>query len=185
MAVDQHAADERVRLEKIQDDWKLHVSTHGSAPNAAVQYSFDATQELSQLCEVQLGLLKFWGWTISIQEHCPNERLRCWVEVHTAPVIENRILSASAFEEFLREVRRGGLRREFSATIQKEMESVACRYAIMFGDSLTQAECESIISRLAKCRCPFQVTCTRACPTDRSVCSPAETTYSARMGDQV
>ncbi len=155
MAVDQHAADERVRYEKIQDDWKAHVLRHNAAPNAAVQFSFDATEELSQLCAVQLDLLKFWGWTISIQHQ--DARRRSWIDVRTAPVIEKRVLSSHVFEEFLREIRRGGLKKDFSSTIQKEMESVACRYAIMFGDQLTQEECEALLSRLSRCRNPFQV----------------------------
>ena len=157
MAVDQHAADERVRLERIQDDWKAHVSRHGAAPHATVQFSFDATEELSQLCAVQLELLKFWGWAVSIHEQGASRGRRCWVEVRTAPIIEKRILSPHVFEEFLREIRRGGLNRDFSSTIQKEMESVACRYAIMFGDLLTPAECVALLARLATCRNPFQV----------------------------
>jgi DNA mismatch repair protein MLH3 len=157
MAVDQHAADERIRFEKIQDEWKAYVLRHGEAPRAAVQFSFDATEELSQLCAVQLNLLKFWGWTISLHEQGESRGRRCWVEVRTAPVIEKRILSAHIFEEFLREIRRGGLQKEFSSTIQKEMESVACRYAIMFGDFLSKAECEALLSRLGRCRNPFQV----------------------------
>jgi DNA mismatch repair protein MLH3 len=156
MAVDQHAADERIRFEKIQDDWKSYVSRHGEAPKAAVQFSFDATEELSQLCAVQVDLLKFWGWTISIHEQGVNRERRCWVEVRTAPVIEKRVLGAHVFEEFLREIRRGGLQKDFSSTIQKEMESVACRYAIMFGDFLSQTECEVLLKHLARCRNPFQ-----------------------------
>ena len=157
MAVDQHAADERIRLERIQDDWKAYVSMYGEAPKAQVQFSFDATEELSQLCAVHRDLLQFWGWTISIHDQGANRGRRCWLEVRTAPVIEKRILSSHVFEEFLREIRRGGLQKDFSSTIQKEMESVACRYAIMFGDFLSQAECEVLLSRLARCRNPFQV----------------------------
>ncbi len=157
MAVDQHAADERVRFERIQDDWKSHVLRHSAAPNAAVQYSFEATEELAQLCSLQLDLLKFWGWEVSLHEQDTSRGRRSWVEVRTAPVIEKRVLSSHVFEEFLREMRRGGLKKEFSSTIQKEMESVACRYAIMFGDRLTQQQCEILLSNLARCRNPFQV----------------------------
>jgi DNA mismatch repair protein MLH3 len=157
MAVDQHAADERVRYEKIQDDWKAHILRHNSAPNAAVQFSFDATEELAQLCALHLDLLKFWGWGVCIHEQRANRGRRSWVEVRTAPIIEKRILGSNVFEEILREIRRGGLKKDFSSTIQKEMESVACRYAIMFGDRLTQEQCESLLSNLGRCRNPFQV----------------------------
>ena len=181
MAVDQHAADERVRFEKIQDDWKAHVLRHDAAPSTAVQFSFDPTEELSQLCAVHVDLLKHWGWTISIHEQGVNRGRRSWVEVRTAPVIENRILSAHVFEEFLREIRRGRIQKGFSSTIQKEMESVACRYAIMFGDVLTQEECEMLLFRLAHCRNPFQ----GFDPQNPIFHASTYTTYSVHMGDQV
>jgi DNA mismatch repair protein MLH3 len=177
MAVDQHAADERIRFEKIQDDWKTHISRHNAAPNAAVQYSFDATEEIAQLCAVQLDLLMFWGWAVSIHEQGAGRGRRSWVEVRTAPVIEKRILSSQVFEEFLREIRRGGLSKDFSSTIQKEMESVACRYAIMFGDRLTQEQCKALLSSLALCRNPFQVL-----PTTNPYLNTHKV-YSVRMGD--
>jgi len=57
----------------------------------------------------------------------------------------------------------GGGSTEPPPAVSRLLASKACRAAVMFGDSLSHAECQALLSALAKCDLPFQ--CAHGRPT--------------------
>lgn len=144
-ALDQHAADERCRLEALQ----------------AEVYSEGAVRSVTAL----RGGVRLEGWRPS-DRHALVEyesRLRAWgfafkhgsaaVQLVQAPLICGRTLGPDDVLAFVRELASlDGAESARPPTVHALLCSKACRSAIMFGQELERSECERLVRSLCKCK---------------------------------
>lgn len=157
--VDQHAADERVRLEELL---AAHITADGDPLNLRTQ-RLEPPEDLD-LTEAEVALighhdaaLRRWGWEVGSQFGAAPMRL------HTVPVVGSHVLRARAMREFLALQSSLGGGTAPPRAVLRALVSKACRTAIMFGRQLSQRECAALLSRLGQTNFPFQ--CAHGRPT--------------------
>jgi DNA mismatch repair protein MLH3 len=140
--VDQHAADERVRLEELENMYlnmpafprtPVHVKMHLNETEQALVNNFQET-------------LARWGFEID----------RNTSTLISVPMVDHRVAGVEDFFEYLLALAVSPALRIRPPVITRFLHSRACRSAIMFGDKLSIATCEKLLSDLRICRLPFQ-----------------------------
>ncbi|CAI0421758.1 unnamed protein product [Linum tenue] len=168
--IDQHAADERIRLEELRDKVL-------SGKARTISY-LDPEEELIlpefgyQLLHDYAGQVREWGWICNMQAQGSgmfNKNLNV-LHQHTAvvtliavPCILGTNLSGGDLLEFLQQLADTDGASTIPPCVGRVLNSKACRGAIMFGDSLLQSECALIVEELEKTRLCFQ--CAHGRPT--------------------
>ncbi|KAM0476993.1 hypothetical protein ACHAPX_005951 [Trichoderma viride] len=180
--LDQHAADERCRLEDLMTEYFREDASSGIL-RAVVEslerpLIFETSEREYGLLQRYQGHLEAWGimfrttqqvagYTVtvtalppSILERCRGEprllvdlvRKEIW-KLHDEGIIPPRPRSAG----------KGSLNQTIMADfhgcprgILELLHSRACRSAIMFNDVLSAGECEHLVRKLARCAFPFQ-----------------------------
>ena len=142
LAVDQHAADERVRYERLE---KEMFGECGQKRNLQVEFLSHAIEVETNEHERYLlkrfqACLESWGWSFSLSGHKT-------VSLFSVPKVLDVILDHQGFlKEFITELEEsGGSRYLKPRSITKILQSKACRGAIMFGDTLDLRQCEEIM----------------------------------------
>ncbi|PQK14216.1 hypothetical protein BB8028_0004g11460 [Beauveria bassiana] len=177
-AVDQHAADERCRLEELMSHYfepEEHKMSPAIEPLDNPLYFDVAANEFALFTKRKA----FWeGWGIRYQllgaekgRHGKEPLTRIMVTGLPPSILERCRGEPRLLLDLLRkEMWDGEDQPGFVPTrapstpnfqgcprgILELLHSRACRGAIMFNDELTLAECTSLIRRLAKCSLPFQ-----------------------------
>ncbi|KAH9710588.1 DNA mismatch repair protein MLH3 [Citrus sinensis] len=168
--IDQHAADERIRLEELR-----HKVLSGEGKSVAY---LDAEQELVlpeigyQLLQNFAEQIKDWGWICNI--HTQGSRsfnknlnlLQRQITVITllaVPCIFGVNLSDVDLLEFLQQLADTDGSSTTPPSVLRVLNSKACRGAIMFGDSLLPSECALIVEELKQTSLCFQ--CAHGRPT--------------------
>ena len=135
--IDQHAADERLRIESITRDFH-HISDFNFT---STQFSLDQLQHLNEIKE-----------NIFIEAHIlfiVSDHLSF---ISIPVVLKNAANTLIRCEEILsRYLNNQG----FIDCVMPTLTSIACRSAIMFGDVLSISECRLLISHLSQCLNPF------------------------------
>lgn len=161
--VDQHAADERVQLERLQAATVLPSGL--PVPGAIVRRalrpptSLHVAQHEWLLLDRFLARLAAWGWTLEliggVEEH---------IVLHSVPTVHGVGLSWAGAVEYLHvlEESAGGSTQPPPA-VTRLLASKACRSAVMFGDVLSRADSQAVLCALAECKLPFQ--CAHGRPT--------------------
>jgi DNA mismatch repair protein MLH3 len=168
LCIDQHAADERVRLEKLElelfgaDGRSRNIDTHEHDPALILQVNASerAVMESSDT------LLRSWGFDF---EPCPSSE---WISdvpgstsswhyvLRASPKIEKRAANADDFREFIQLLSTTHSYTTLSTlrppVITRLLHSRACRSAIMFGDHLSVDQCKTLLDNLRQCNLPFQ-----------------------------
>lgn len=136
VAIDQHAAHERVNLEDLQ----ARVLDCVSASPAYIELplSLNAVEILRNAEEK----MQKWGFAYTIEE---SQRK---VSVQSVPVVCGRPLAADSLLSFATEVSFQGT----PLAIHSILCSKACKQAVKFGNSLPSATAIDIISRLSQCQ---------------------------------
>ncbi|CAL0314267.1 unnamed protein product [Lupinus luteus] len=149
--IDQHAADERIRLEELRQKVL-------SGEAKAITY-LDAEQELVlpeigyQMLHSYCEQIKDWGWICNI--HTQNSesfkrnldilhRLPMVVTLVAVPCILGVKLNDVDLLEFLQQLAETEGSSTMPPSVVRVLNSKACRGAIMFGDSLLPSECSLI-----------------------------------------
>lgn len=148
---DQHAADERVRLERYVADF-VNLPKQPKELNTPTQV---------QVPEEYIPLFKQWGVLID------KDRV-----THIPQLIESRAKESSSFvkqliDDHVHALNTGNasklrlptshsIIRAIPSKLLSVLNSNACRSAIMFGDELTFDLCQELIYNLSKCDLPFQ-----------------------------
>mmetsp|Transcript_42944 Transcript_42944/g.80476 ORF Transcript_42944/g.80476 Transcript_42944/m.80476 type:complete len:289 (+) Transcript_42944:783-1649(+) len=161
--VDQHAADERVRLEELREKYLggQAVSSQQSMGNmkqCVLQQARTVTVTPTEAgaWELHRKPLEEWGWRC---RPCNSTSLL----LLAVPLIEGKALSAADFREHLVQITETKCIRAPPPALLRLLISKACRSAIMFGDTLLQSECVNLVDQLA-CTCqPLQ--CAHGRPT--------------------
>ncbi|EXJ61266.1 uncharacterized protein A1O5_11823 [Cladophialophora psammophila CBS 110553] len=187
--IDQHAADERVRFEKLCGDFCKRTSTNLTKP-----LIFEVDETEAKLLEEQKDYFR--GWCVSYyivenpqaeQTSACSRRLHTWrVEVTELPdlIIERCRAEPKLLVHIMRsEIWLGGAPRrsplshlpESDATswwsaigdcprgMIEMLKSRSCRTAVMFNDHLDSKQCRELVQRLSQCTFPFQ--CAHGRPT--------------------
>lgn len=171
--VDQHAADERVGLERLEDALEASLALNGDS-DARKENTFDlsklknintnnlirkvATKDLKLIVLTTLqsstvstneDLLKKWRFGF---DHDPVRRE---LKLTTTPCIGDKVATKKDFIQFVQALSNGMPSSSKPAFVKRILASYACRYAVMFGDILDDDRCRHLLSSLPKCDLSF------------------------------
>ncbi|CRG85492.1 DNA mismatch repair protein MLH3 [Talaromyces islandicus] len=190
--VDQHAADERCRLEQLFSEmFTIDKSQDGAMQKSSIRtYEFttplrvDVEEQETHVFSAYSRFFASWGCHYQIVK-TPTERPSLLVDTLPIGIAERCRLEPTLLADLLRKEtwRRAGERippvRSSQTTASTNhsssssfpwldliagcpetiidlLNSRACRSSIMFNDSLSRDECQSLVMRLARCAFPFQ-----------------------------
>ncbi|XP_042518085.1 DNA mismatch repair protein MLH3 isoform X2 [Macadamia integrifolia] len=168
--IDQHAADERIRLEELR-----HKVLSGEGKTVAY---LDSEQELVlpeigyQLLHNYAEQIKNWGWICNIHANVSGSFMKNMnllnrqpssVTLLAVPCILGVNLTDKDLLEFLEQLAETDGSSTMPPSVLRVLNFKACRGAIMFGDSLLPSECSLIIEELKQTSLCFQ--CAHGRPT--------------------
>lgn len=168
--IDQHAADERIRLEEL----RLKVL---SGEGKTVAY-LDSEQELVlpeigfQLLQNYAEQIEEWGWICNIHAQGSGSFTKNMNLLHKRPFTVTLVavpcvlginLSDKDLVEFLEQLAETDGTSTMPPAVLRILNFKACRGAIMFGDSLLPSECSLIVEELKATSLCFQ--CAHGRPT--------------------
>ena len=175
LAVDQHAAHERVLLEQMTSTLHTHPDSRG-ARRASDRLPANLPSEILARTELLLSaemvltlqdrrkghLVRSWGFAYQL---CAPERRaasqRHCVLLTRVPVVQGEALTAGDFVEFV-SLLSGPKASALPVAaleppaVHRVLASKSCRTAIKFGDTLTKEDCEELLASLSGCDLPFQ-----------------------------
>lgn len=151
VAIDQHAADERIALEQLQNDLLNESQRLRKVSNFRLREPVSIPISSGQLAVAieHSELLRSWGWRFKIHEDDHPA-----AQISTVPRLLGEVLGAPHFKDFLSHFRAGT--GTIPRCIQTLIASRACRMAIKFGDVLDDDDCIQMIKNLKDCKFPFQ-----------------------------
>ena len=191
VAVDQHAADERVQLERLQREvyGEAGDQRHFETVRSDAVWAFDPHEV--PLLQEHRDTLRRWGFSYGSSagddppgRPCSARGLALalckqasagsardsatLVEMRSVPRVAGVTLSQLHLRKFLQQLgaTAGGpsAAATFKPTAIAEILAYrACHSAVRFGDRLSTEDCRRIVSQLAACRLPFQ--CAHGRPT--------------------
>lgn len=183
ISIDQHAADERVKLEQI---WRESLSEF-PLPSTQLPNFHSVSLSTKQLLSFNnYGLqLKCWGLTVSKAEDdaCAEVTIQSVPSVAYDKCIENENFLEHLLVDHLdwltENPRQAQLTVASNSSLSQKLllcpillkeyfNSKACRSAIMFHHPLSKTECEELIGNLSKCEYPFQ--CAHGRPSLIPIC---------------
>ncbi|ODQ66789.1 hypothetical protein NADFUDRAFT_82502 [Nadsonia fulvescens var. elongata DSM 6958] len=179
LLIDQHAADERIRVERYISDFLTNrfLEDECVKPNAKFKLSTPAKIEVTikeaALIQYYQEPITQWGTLYKIinQKESSSPLL---IITHIPSIAADRSLDFAFLKRLViqhaydmaeykvskKPVLDGTLwwtkLRSLPNALLELIISKACRSSIMFGERLEHFECEDLINKLAKCRFPFQ-----------------------------
>lgn len=168
--IDQHAADERIRLEDLR---RKVLSGQGTS----LTY-LDSEQQLVlpemgyQLLQKYSDQIQKWGWVCNIHAQCSESfaknvnllrRQRCGATLIAVPCVLGINLTDKDLIEFVEQLVETDGSSTIPPSVLRILNFKACRGAIMFGDSLLPSECSIIVEELKATSLCFQ--CAHGRPT--------------------
>ncbi|KAK4261994.1 hypothetical protein QN277_027613 [Acacia crassicarpa] len=168
--IDQHAADERIRLEELRQKVL-------SGEARTINY-LDTEQELVlpeigyQLLHSYSEHIKVWGWICNIHAQDSKSFKQNLDILNRQPAVASLIavpcilgvnLNDIDLMEFLQQLADTDGSSTVPPSVVRVLNSKACRGAIMFGDSLLPSECSLIVEELKQTSLCFQ--CAHGRPT--------------------
>jgi len=166
VAIDQHAADERVRLELLQSNL---ATTIESQPLIRSLEVFVTWREFSTIRFYQ-KYFHHWGWKIILGENEINPTTAANIQILAAPRVAPHTLDEEDLREFVGQlIEREPEVSDFAANfiqpraLHRLIVSHSCRHAIMFGEELMRDQMEKLVQNLSHCLLPFQ--CSHGRPT--------------------
>ena len=166
-AVDQHAADERVSLEALENALfhrELHEATIICLTKRKIQVgdilkscpvapARNLTLSTSQMTTARHFHSLLHKWKFEFEESSVEERT---IILRGLPSVCGKVATPNNLLEFLHDLSgcAGGssIKPKF---VNRVLQSNACRYSNMFGEAMSQKRCEELIEALSKCRLPF------------------------------
>lgn len=170
LLVDQHAADERIRLEELR-------SKVLSDEDRGITY-LDSEKEMAlpeagfQLFQKYAEQIQKWGWIInnsSTSSHSFKKNMNILrkqgrvVTLAAVPCILGVDLTGKDLTDFIQQLDESDGSSSIPAAVLRILNYKACRGAIMFGDPLLPSECSLIIEELKATSLCFQ--CAHGRPT--------------------
>lgn len=169
--IDQHAADERIRLEQLRKEVLEGV---GRQKVTVLEYEEELMLPLGglQLLQNYSEQIEYWGWRYKIFSR--NEasvkrkahqlhRSSCKATLTAVPCILGVDLTAKDLSEYIRQLAQTDGSSAAPPAVLRILSFKACRGAIMFGDLLLPSECALLVDELKKTSLCFQ--CAHGRPT--------------------
>ena len=153
ICLDQHAIDERIRLESFDEITPQWICHHQST--AKVTERIQLSEQNLVTAEQFRGLLESWGFLFTFA----RERKLIHVLLAQVPTILGEPLSGADFKEFLDFINLNAfLPSSFlrPPSVQRILASKACRSALKFGTSISIEESVNLVRKLALTKLPFQ-----------------------------
>jgi DNA mismatch repair ATPase MutL len=173
--VDQHAADERVGLERLEKALHKNLSSSGNKQQYCDSFdlsklknirtdqlvkrtplqnpkSIEISPFLSSVIANYENIIKKWNFDFD------HDSVRHKVLLKSYPSICDRVATEKDFIQFVQLLGHqitNALSTAQPAFVKRTLASYACRYAIMFGDVLDDDQCRSLLSNLSKCELCF------------------------------
>jgi len=143
--IDQHAADERHRLEAIlrslpTSSYTLETPLQIPLSSRQLEIFRQRKDILMSCCGVQLKIEANSVWLLAVPEVLASD--------------SSKDLNTAQWKTILLEAVSGST-VQCPAKLMSTFCSKACRSAIMFNDVLSRTECERIVRQLAECKHPF------------------------------
>ncbi|PKA56543.1 DNA mismatch repair protein MLH3 [Apostasia shenzhenica] len=146
--IDQHAADERIRLERLRG--KVLCGELSSITYLDTERELVLPEMGYQLLQKYVEQIKKWGWI-------------CNINSQSVPHILGIDLSDKDLLEYLEQLVETGGSSIIPPSVLRILNFKACRGAIMFGDALLPTECSLIVEELKSTSLCFQ--CAHGRPT--------------------
>ncbi|KAJ0240725.1 DNA mismatch repair protein MLH3 [Hirschfeldia incana] len=168
--VDQHAADERIRLEELRK--KVLAGESRTVTYLSADQELVLPEMGYQLIQSYSEQIREWGWICSINAEGSTsfkksmsiiQRKPTPITLNAVPCILGVNLSDVDLLEFLQQLADTDGSSTIPPSVLRVLNSKACRGAIMFGDSLLPSECSLIIEGLKQTSLCFQ--CAHGRPT--------------------
>eukprot|EP01138_Halocafeteria_seosinensis_P012305 gb/GECG01012574.1/.p1 GENE.gb/GECG01012574.1/~~gb/GECG01012574.1/.p1 ORF type:complete len:755 (+),score=82.40 gb/GECG01012574.1/:1-2265(+) len=171
IAIDQHAADERIRVEEMEKMLKEQLRFgSGNAKEYLLRcIKLDECHPLLlsasdyTIVKTYAEMFKFWGWHWHVEYD--DASFRKIALTHT-PSLVGELTGEQDFYDYLEKLKHllppkdadlNGLSNRHSPSFVKRiLNSKACRGAIMFGDILSTDAMRRLVSNLEQCQLPFQ-----------------------------
>ncbi|KAI8804986.1 hypothetical protein BJ742DRAFT_822245 [Cladochytrium replicatum] len=170
--VDQHAADERIRLEELLANF-LNANSESAVETVILKppMRFPISASEAVVFERQSAVMRKWGFRLIITRSghlSPGKdesRAGTTADLSTVPrlVVDRCVLDKDLTIDLIRQhsfwLDEHGTeerRRVMPTGLVDLLNSKACRSAIMFGDELSPEECAQIIEKLKCTNFPFQ-----------------------------
>ncbi|KAL3693610.1 hypothetical protein R1sor_007261 [Riccia sorocarpa] len=168
--IDQHAADERVRLEELREQV---LGSSQSKEGAQLSSPLDLTVAFTetQILQTYREQIESWGWRFRLSaRHSTNSTWdvvsvvgSCKVSLSAVPCILGVMLSGEDLIEYLRQLTDTQGSSAPPPAVIRVLNYKACRGAIMFGDVLLPAESRQLVEHLKETSLCFQ--CAHGRPT--------------------
>ncbi|GMH23998.1 hypothetical protein Nepgr_025841 [Nepenthes gracilis] len=168
--IDQHAADERIRLEELRQ--KVLSGEMKSRTYLEVEKKLVLPETAYQLLYNYAEHIQEWGWIFSIhvqdsQSFKKNFNLLngqlTSITLIAVPCILGVDLSDTDLQEYLEQLADTDGTSTVPPAVLRVLNYKACRGAIMFGDSLLLSECSLLVQELRRTSLCFQ--CAHGRPT--------------------
>nr|WJN24879.1 mismatch repair and meiotic recombination protein [Sporisorium sorghi] len=182
--IDQHAADERYRLERLlqqyASDCAAGSASHSLRSTLTLGIAMQQYELIRGNAAVQSGLQRL-GWCVKEAVLVHAALGHAQVDLDGVPhILKDKALTdrgrvrdqdllQSAFANCLAELASSPAplsmvtnkdwltaSRSIPSSLMDVIKSTACRSAIMFNDPLSRQACERLVRRLAECKFPFQ-----------------------------
>ncbi|KAL3785784.1 hypothetical protein HJC23_007340 [Cyclotella cryptica] len=178
--VDQHAADERVALEKLENalfnpDFhdamriemtKKHLLVGDILKATSVMPAKRVSLTASQLKAVLQHRALLNKWHFTFKQPCIGAET---ILITGVPTICGRMTDVNDFLEFVDELKHSTGEQIKPECVKRILASQACRYAIMFGDKLSDTSAKRLISDLSEC--DFAFICAHGRPSVVALCN--------------
>jgi DNA mismatch repair protein MutL len=153
LIIDQHAADERVKYEKLQKQFNDNTVT---AQALLIPEHYPADEKLKILVQQNLDLLTRTGFKLQIQQGK--------ILIAQIPAILQGRDFLKTFTELISSLRLGKLNlSENSAILDRVLATIACHSSYRAGFKLTHTEGTKLIADLFRCKLPY------SCPHGRPI----------------
>ncbi|KAL2522157.1 DNA mismatch repair protein MLH3 [Forsythia ovata] len=168
--IDQHAADERIRLEELRAkvlSGEMKTITYLNAQETLVLPEIGY-----QLLQNYAEQIKNWGWIFNILSQDSRSFTKNLNVLHRQPTVATLLavpcilgvdLTDVDLLEFLQQLADTDGSSTIPPAVHRILNNKACRGAIMFGDSLLPSECSLIVEELKRTSLCFQ--CAHGRPT--------------------
>jgi len=154
IAIDQHAAHERIRLEESLQSLLLETRREGIA-SVLCNVSLGVSPSHIRMLLTYVEAVQFWGFRWALTDSSASPARLC--RLTQVPEWADSRARVHCFLETIRHVYdHRGSTIVCPPFLRNTLNTQACRGAIKFGKLLSHAQCSDILKQLSACHYPFQ-----------------------------
>ena len=146
ICLDQHAVDERIRLEELES----LLNSQGTIKSYLLQKPLILEKRILSIMTIYKRDLERWGIIIN------DQGVIAYPNIFKSRLEKDFIKLKNIVMDHLQYLQEGFSNSQVPKGYKNLLNSMACRSAIKFGDQLTRDECRDLIIKLGECSFPFQ-----------------------------